>query len=582
MVQLRRLFFILAVFVGLGTLLWPQVSSRGVKALPRGKPSGIPFHAKFTDVAAQSGLTESVVYGGVRNITYLTETSGGGVAFFDFDNDGWQDIFIVNGARADEPALQPSHMLYRNQRDGTFARAQLKSSCWGMAVATGDVDNDGWEDLFVTCLGQNRLFRNESGKFTDITESAGLLQKRALPYWGSGATFLDADNDGDLDLMIANYVDFDPARVPKAGTSANCNWKGVPVVCGPRGLPPGRIWFYENKGGLKFADASDRAGVSKITGTYAMTAAAVDIDADGWTDVYIAGDSSPSLLLRNTGKGTFVEEGIERGIALNDDGMEQAGMGIGIGDVNLDGYLDFFKTHFSDDTNILYRNDGKGNFRDDTIASGLGVETRFVGWGAAIEDLDNDGLPDLFFVTGSVYPDAEGRLPSYPYKTPRSVFRNLGNGKMEQLIAEAGPGVAAAHSSRGAAFGDYDNDGDIDVLVWNRNEPPSLLRNDLSGDRNWIKLKLIGAKSNRSAIGARVVLQYGTRKQGQAVTSQASFYSVNDARLHFGLGSEQSASAAIHWPGGKVETVTALPANHLITIREGEGVVKKELLGKKE
>ncbi len=581
MVRLRRLIFIFAGLSVLGTLVWAQVASRGVKAQPRGKPSGIPFLAKFTDVAATAGLTEPVVYGGLQNITYITETSGGGVAFFDFDNDGWMDVFVVNGARLEDPSLQPSHMLYRNKRDGTFERAEFQSSCWGMAVATGDVDNDGWEDLFVTCLGQNRLFRNANGKFVDVTESAGLMQERARPYWGSGATFLDADNDGDLDLLIANYVDFDAAKVPKAGQSANCNWKGVPVVCGPRGLPAGRIWYYENKGGVKFEDASERAGVAKIGGTYAMTAVAVDVDADGWTDVYIAGDSSPSLLLHNTGKGGFVEEGIERGIALNDDGMEQAGMGIGIGDVNLDGHLDFFKTHFSDDTNILYRNDGKGNFRDDTIGSGLGVETRFVGWGAAIDDFDNDGLPDLFFVTGSVYPDAEGRLPAYPYKTPRSVFRNLGNGKMEQLIAEAGPGVAAAHSSRGAAFGDYDNDGDLDVLVWNRNEPVSLLRNDLSGERKWLKLKLVGTKANRSAIGARVVVQYGARKQGQAVTSQASFYSVNDSRLHFGLGAETSASATVYWPGGKTETVSGLAANHLITIREGEGAVKKEPLGAK-
>ncbi|MBL8173743.1 MAG: CRTAC1 family protein [Bryobacterales bacterium] len=581
MVLSRRLIFTLAALVCAWAALPGQISSRGVKAQPRGKPSGMPFLAKFSDVAAPAGLTEAVVYGGVQNITYLTETSGGGVAFFDFDNDGWQDVFVVNGERLEEPSLRRSHMLYRNRRDGTFERSELQSSCWGMGVATGDVDNDGWEDLFVTCLGQNRLLRNEQGRFTDITEKAGLMQKRARPYWGSGATFLDGDNDGDLDLVVVNYLDFDADRVPKPGKSANCNWKGVPVVCGPRGLPPGRVWYYENKGGLRFEEASERAGVAKISGTYAMTAVAVDVDADGWTDVYVAGDSSPSLLLRNTGKGTFVEEGIERGIALNDDGMEQAGMGIGIGDVNLDGHLDFFKTHFSDDTNILYRNDGKGNFRDDTIASGLGVETRFVGWGASIDDLDNDGLPDLFFVTGSVYPDSEGKLPAYPYKTPRSVFRNLGNGKMEQLIAEAGAGVAAAHSSRGAAFGDYDNDGDVDVLVWNRNEPVSLLRNDLSGDRKWIKLKLVGTKANRSAIGARVALQYGSRKQGKAVTSQASFYSVNDSRLHFGLGAETTASATVYWPGGKQETVSGLPANHLVTIREGEGVVKKEPLGAK-
>ncbi len=561
------------------------IASRGVKPQPRGKPSGIPFPVRFADAGESAGLTGVSFYGPVDRADYIVETSGGGVAFIDFDNDGWLDIFVLTGSRFDGSAGDAVNRLYRNRGDGTFEdvtqKAGLAQGGWAMSVAAGDIDNDGWEDLFVAYWGQNRLYHNRKGTFADITGQAGLTAARSEPpLWGSGATFIDYDRDGDLDLFVANYIDFDPKKTPKPGGSSNCNWKGVPVACGPRGLAPGRLWFFENQGNLRFADVSDRSGVSKIRGSYAMTAVAVDIDADGWTDIYVAGDSTPSLLLRNTGKGTFIDEGLERGIALNDDGMEQAGMGIGAGDFNLDGHLDLFKTHFSDDTNILYRNDGKGNFRDDTISSGLAVETRFVGWGAAIADLDNDGLPDLFYVTGNVYPETGKRLPAYPYKTPRVVFRNLGGGKLEQFIEQAGPGVAGAHSSRGAAFGDFDNDGDIDAVVLNLNERPSLLRNDNSASHRWIKLLLTGSESNRSAIGAKVVLRYGGRVQAQTVMSQSSFYSVNDRRLHFGLGKEESASVTIHWPNGRRETYQNLPAGRLITIREGEGVVKSETLAR--
>lgn len=552
--------------------------------MPRGKPSGIPFPARFVDVAAAAGLREAAIYGLPDRVDYIVETSGGGVAFLDYDNDGWMDLFVLSGTRLDGSSPNATNRLYRNRADGTFEdvteRAGLRHNGWAMGVATGDIDNDGWQDLFVTYWGDNRLYRNTGqGAFEEIAQKAGvILPARQRPYWSSGATFLDYDRDGDLDLFIANYIDFDLARTPKPGRNANCTWKGVPVACGPRGLPPGRNWLFENKGNLRFEDVSEQTGIAKVSGTYAMTAVAADLDADGWTDIYVAGDSTPSLLFRNTGKRTFTEEALERGIALNDDGMEQAGMGIGIGDVNLDGFLDIFKTHFSDDTNILYRNDGKGNFRDETVRSGLAVETRFVGWGAAITDLDNDGLPDLFLVTGNVYAETEASLPAYPYKTPRSVFRNLGGGRFEQLIEEAGPGVADAHSSRGAAFGDFDNDGDIDVAVWNRNEPPSLLRNELKSDNRWLKLRLIGKESNRSAIGARVLLRYGDRLQAQAVMSQSSFYSSNDPRLHFGLGQQSVATATVFWPSGRIEEIRGLEAGRLYTIREGEGVVNREPL----
>jgi hypothetical protein len=301
-----------------------------------------------------------------------------------------------------------------------------------------------------------------------------------------------------------------------------------------------------------------------------------DYDNDGWPDIYVACDSTPSWLFRNQRDGTFREEALERGVALSEDGMEQAGMGIGLGDYDLDGSLDIFKTHFADDTNVLYRNDGKGFFDDMTIRAGIGVETRYVGWGAGMVDLDNDGHPDLFVVTGGVYPEVEKTLPAYPFHTPRLVFRNLGDGRFEELIEEAGPGVVAAHASRGCAFGDFDNDGDVDVLIMNMNEPPSLLRNDVSGGGRWLKVLLVGSQSNRSAIGARVTARYGGRSQAQEVTAQSSFYSANDRRLHFGLGNAGNADLAIRWPNGNAETIAGVEANQLVVIREGAGVVRRE------
>jgi hypothetical protein len=334
--------------------------------------------------------------------------------------------------------------------------------------------------------------------------------------------------------------------------------------------------LYRNNGDGTFIDVSDRAGISKASPSYGMTVVAADFDEDGWPDIYVASDSTPSLLFMNNHDGTFREEGVLRGCALSDDGMEQAGMGLGIGDYDLDGHLDIFKTHFADDANILYHNDGKGNFDDATTSSRLGVETRYVCWGAGIVDLDSDGEPDLFMVTGHVYPEIEKTLPQYPNKTPRAVFRNLGHGAFEELVAEAGPGVAAAHCSRGCAFGDFDNDGDLDVLVVNLNEPPSLLRNDLSGKANWIKLKLEGTKSNRSAIGARVLAHYGGKTQAQAVLSQSSFFSCNDPRLHFGLGTATSVDIDVFWPSGLHENLKNLAVNQLLLIKEGAGVWSRQ------
>ena len=312
------------------------------------------------------------------------------------------------------------------------------------------------------------------------------------------------------------------------------------MECGPRGLPHGSHSLYRNNGNGTFTDVSKESGVGAIRGSYGMTVAAADFDEDGWPDILVACDSTPSLLFMNNRDGTFREEGVIRGVALSEDGQEQAGMGVGLGDYNLDSHIDIFKTHFTEDSNGLFRNDGKANFEDATRAAHIGVETRFICWGTGIVDLDNDGYPDIFLVAGSVYPNVEKTLPQYPDKNPRMIFRNLGNGTFEELGDETGPGVSAPHSSRGCAFGDFDNDGDLDIAIVNLNEPPSLLRNDLKGSSHWLKIKLIGTKSNRSAIGARVIVRYGKKVQAQEVLSQSSFYSTNDTRLHFGLGSREA------------------------------------------
>ena len=336
-----------------------------------------------------------------------------------------------------------TNRLYRNNRDGTFTdvteKAGLHRTGWASAVTVGDYNNDGFDDLFVTYWGQNVLYRNNGdGTFRDVTKEAGLLH--AATRWGSGCAFLDYDRDGHLDLFVANYLDFRIDAIPKPGSNSNCNWKGIPVMCGPRGLPPGVGALYHNNGDGTFTDVSVPSGISKAQGSYMMTAVAADFDNDGWPDIYVACDSTPSFLLRNNHNGTFTDIGLQSGVALNEDGNEQAGMGVAVGDFNLDGNLDILKTHFADDTSVLYRNTGKDYFEDVTITSGLGVETRFVGWGSGIVDLDNDGNPDLFIVTGGVYPEIAAKYPNYPLRTPRVIFRNLGNGKFEELIEAGGSG----------------------------------------------------------------------------------------------------------------------------------------------
>ena len=554
------------------------MASRGVKAIPRGAPSGLPFRARFTNVAHAAGLRAPVIYGGASHADYAIEAMGCGAAFLDYDNDGWLDIVLLTGRRFQNTPEGAIIRLYRNNRDGTFtdvtAKSGLGRSVWAAGITIGDYDNDGFDDLFVTCWGQNLLFHNNGdGTFTDVAAKAGLLH--AGNRYATGCTWVDYDRDGKLDLFVSHYCSFDPARIAPRGKDPGCSYVGVPVFCGPAGLTQEPCRLYHNNGDGTFTDVSARSGIEAVKPGYPLTAAAADFDADGWPDIYVACDTSPSLLFRNNHDGTFTEQGLESGVSLSEDGQEQAGMGLGIGDFDGDGFLDIFKTHFRGDTPVLYRNNGKGVFRDVTIRAGLGVETRYVGWGAGIVDLDNDGLADLFFTTGMVYPEVESKLAEAPYRTPNVLFRNLGGGKFEEMFDAAGPGILETHSGRGVAFGDFDNDGDLDILIVNQNEPPTLLRNDVSGDHHWLKVLLEGVKSNRSAIGAQVVASYGDRKQSQAVMAQSSYLSVNDRRLHFGLGPAKSAKLEIRWPSGARETIEEVAADQLVVIREGSGIVRK-------
>jgi hypothetical protein len=557
------------------------MATRGIRPQPRGKPSGLPFHARFTDVAAQAGLRAPIIYGPVDRMDYILESMGCGVAFLDYDNDGWLDIFLLSGTRRAGPVEGASNRLYKNNRDGTFtdvtAKAGLTRQGWGCGVTVGDYNNDGFEDLFITGWPQNMLYRNNGdGTFSDVTENAGLLHPGNR--WGTGCTWVDYDRDGHLDLFIANYLVFDFDKIPSLGKDPACNFKGVPVNCGPRGLVGERPMLYRNNGDGTFTDITARSGVAAVPPVYGLTAVAADLDGDGWQEIYVACDSTPSLLFHNRGDGIFTEQGLQSGLAVNEDGREQAGMGIAIGDCDNDGRLDVLKTHFAEDTATLYRNMGHLNFEDVSLRSGLGVETRYVSWGNGITDLDNDGLPDLFWVTGSTFPEVERKHPEFPHKSPRVLFRNLGGGKFEELL-EAGPAIAEAHASRGVAFGDFDNDGDLDILIMNMNEPPSLLRNDVTGTGHWLKVKLVGTKSNVSAIGAVVTAVYGGRKQVQSVLASSGYLSCNDRRLHFGLGSAANADLEIVWPNGLREELKGVSADQVVTVREGAGVVARERFG---
>ena len=539
---------------------------RKASALPIAAANLPPF-SEFVDVAKLAGLTKVMPYGDGTTATYLTEIMGGGCAFIDYDNDGWMDVFILGGRRLEGIPPGASNRLYHNNRDGTFTdvteKAGLIDAGWAVGVCVGDYNNDGFEDLFITYFGQNKLYRNNgNGTFTDVTAQAGLLSKSTR--FGSGCTFVDYNRDGWLDLFVSNYADVDLATLPKPSLDRpNCNFAGVPVNCGPSGLPLPTHLLYRNNGDGTFIDVSKESGIGALRGSYGLTACAFDVDEDGWPDIFVACDSTPSLLLMNNHDGTFREEALLRGVAVSDEGKEMAGMGVGIGDYECNGRLDIVRTHYMNQPTGLYRNQGKGEFEDATAHAGLIHERRFVSWGVGLLDLDNDGNPDIFLVTGQVYPELEAVNPKYPRRTPCILFRNLGDGR---------------HVSRGCAFGDFDNDGDLDILIMNQNEAPSLLRNDAPKGNHWIKVRLYGTKSNRSALGARVTIHSGAKTQVQEVMSQTSYVSANDPRLHFGLGSTASVDLEVRWPLGAIEIQKNVPADMLITLHEGSPSFKAEKL----
>jgi hypothetical protein len=542
-----------------------------------------PSIANFEDIAEKAGLTAINVFGGADSKKYIIETTGTGVAVFDYDNDGWPDIFLVNGTTLEGfPSGQaPTNHLYHNNHDGTFtdvtAKAGLVATGWGQGTCVGDYDNDGWEDLYVTYYGKNRLYHNDHGVFTEVAGKAGVAGSGKA--WGTGCAFVDYNRDGHLDLVVANYVDFNPATTPIPGEGSSCVWKGVAVMCGPRGLPRAKNILYQNRGDGTFADVTIKAHIDQTEGHYAFSVSTFDFDDDGWPDIYIACDSAPSILYHNNRDGTFTDVAVMAGVAFNDEGREQAGMGTTIADYNGDGKLDIFKTNFSDDTPILYRNDGGGIFSDVTFGAGLGLHTQYLGWGTMFLDFDNDGWPDLILANGHVYPEVDKFHLGSGYREPRLLYHNNGNGTFTDVSATAGPGINAVSSARGLAVGDLWNDGRISVVINNASSRPSLLRNAVPSSDHWIGFKAVGNRSNRDGLGAKITVTAGKRILVDEVRSGSSYISQNDLRVHFGLGSIARIDAVqVRWPSGLVEDFNNLAVDAIHTLTEGSGAaISKKL-----
>jgi enediyne biosynthesis protein E4 len=560
-----------------------SASAAATQKPPTPSPNGLGV--SFVNVARESGLNAKTIFGEEHKNKYLLETTGSGVAFYDYDNDGWLDIFLVNGSRLEGfPAGQaPSSHLFKNNRDGTFtdvtAQAGLLHSGWGQGVCIGDYDNDGYEDLFVTYFGKNVLYHNNGNDtFTDVTEKAGV--GGGGKRWNTGCAFVDYDRDGRLDLFVANYIDLDLATAP-VPESGPCLYKGVMVACGPPGLNGGKNILYRNNGDGTFTDVSEQAGILAANGTYGLGVLTADFDNDGWPDIYVANDSTASALYQNKKNGKFVDIAMEAGCALSADGKPQAGMGISAADYDLDGNLDIVKTNFAGDTPSLYHNTGGATFEDATFAAGLGRHTQFLGWGCGFFDMDNDGWPDILICNGHVYPEVEQLKTEAGYPQQKLVYKNLRNGRFDDVSLQAGPGITVPVASRGCAFGDFDNDGDIDVVVNTVNDFPQLLRCDSAQSHNWIKVRTIGTKSNRSGIGARLRCvthapdEVKPHSQIDEVRSGGSYISQNDLRVHFGLGkAERVEILEVRWPSGQVDTLKDVKANQLIYVKEGEGMVR--------
>ena len=534
-----------------------------------------PITVDFRDIAAEAGLAASNVSGGEGAKKYILETTGSGVAVLDYDGDGLMDLFLANGTTLDGEgagAKATSH-LYRNLgrlkfQDVTEA-AGVGRRGWGQGVCAADYDNDGDTDLFAAYFGRSVLYRNEgNGRFADATEAAGLRVAEAR--WDTGCSWFDYDLDGKLDLIVTSYLEFDRARVPEPGAGGYCLWKGIPVMCGPRGLPFSRNQLFHNEGGGRFTNVSGPSGIGSAKSCYGFTAVASDFDEDGYPDVYVACDSTPSLLYHNQRNGTFEEIGLLTGVALNQDGQEQGGMGVAVADYDEDGHVDIVKTNFSDDVPNVYHNNGDGTFEDKVFESGLGGYMDYVGWGVHLLDVDHDGRKDLLMINGHVYPEVE-KTPGLRFHQPRLFYWNVGGGKFKDISANSGPAIDEARSSRGSAAADLDNDGALEVVVSNLGAPQSLLKN-FGLRKNWLLVRLRGTKCNRDAVGARVVVSVGGRRVSGEVQTGSSYVSQNDPRLHFGLADDARYDhIEVAWPGGNREVFPAGAANRIVVLEQGTG-----------
>lgn len=531
----------------------------------------------FADATAGSGLDRfRTTYGTAGKSTYILETTGTGVAFADFDNDGILDVFMANGSTL-EPAkgATPRSALFKGKGDGTFVdvtdKAGVGRSGWGQGVAAADFDNDGFEDLYLTYFGRNVLLRNKGdATFEDVTEKAGV----AAGGWSTGSAFADDDNDGDLDLYVARYVDFDPARAALPGSAPNCRYRGAPVMCGPRGLAGAQDILYRNNGDGTFTDVTAAAGNLDKDRLRGLGVVWGDYDDDGDVDLFVANDAHANLVYRNDGKGTFTEVGFESGVAFDEDGRERAGMGIDIGDYDNDGRLDLVITNFFGEPNALYRNQGSGQFAETTWPAGIGNATmRFLGWGTRFVDFDGDSWRDLLFVNGHVYPEVDQTGAEEHYAQRALVFRNGGDGRFTDASSRAGDALKTAWAGRGAAFGDYDNDGAVDVLISTINGPPVLLKNESRGN-HWLSIRLRGVKSNRDGFGARVVVDAGGRRLTGEAHGGGSYLSESDHRLHFGLGGDTTArTVEVRWPSGARQRFKDVPGDRALVIDEVAGIV---------
>jgi enediyne biosynthesis protein E4 len=540
--------------------------------------------AWFVDVAESAGVRMTDVNGGVQSKRYIIESTGSGVAILDYDNDGWFDIFFVNGTTLDDASQgtssKPTSHLFHNNHDGTFTdvteHAGLLGTTWGQGVCAGDYDNDGYDDLYVTAYGKNRLYHNAGdGTFKEVAGAAGVAGTGK--EWGTGCAFVDFDRDGKLDLVVANYVHFNLAGTPAPGQASYCIWKGAPTFCGPRGLPSAPNLLYRNLGNGKFEDVSKSSGIQNTTGHHCFSVSTIDYDDDGWPDIYVACDSTPAQLYHNNHNSTFTDTAADAGVAFDEEGREQAGMGSTVADYDGDGRLDIFKTNFSDDTSTLYHNNGNGTFSDLTFQSGVGINPQDLGWGTMFMDIDNDGWPDLLVANGHVYPEVDdGKLGS-TYREPRIVYHNLGNGKFQDISKTSGPGITVAAPSRGLAIGDLWNDGRLEAVVNNMNDHPMVLVNQAKNANHWLGVRLVGVQSNRDGIGARVKVNAGERIWVDEVRSGSSYDSNNDLRLHFGLGQRSKVEwIEVRWPTGRTETFEGGDADHLLTLREGSGHAKPQ------